>query len=273
MAKKQSLKQRMEQKKKELASKGKGGYIMKQKEEGTIRVRILPVGEDNEFVHELTTFYLGNTKELGEVVSPATFGEACALMETYQEFKNSKDDDDLEIAKKLVPRNKYVIPILMYKDKNGKEVDEENTNKLLAIATSVYNQIIDLYLDEDEWGDMTDPKKGYDIKITRTGKGQFDTQYSVSACKNTPLPKEYQKKVVDLEEMVKQKVATYEETLEKKNTFLGSSDDDDDEDETPRKSKLKKKTSKSSKDRSSKSSKDKTLTKSKSGIKKRKRDI
>ena len=49
---KKSLRQRMEDKKKELANKGKGGYLMKQKEEGTMRVRILPVGSDNEFVHE-----------------------------------------------------------------------------------------------------------------------------------------------------------------------------------------------------------------------------
>lgn len=262
---KKSLRQRMEDKKKELANKGKGGYLMKQKEEGTMRVRILPVGLDNEFVHEITQFYLGNSKELGEVLSPATFGEPCALMEKYQELSKSKDEDDMEIAKKLVPRQKYVIPVIVYSDDKGKKVDAEKSGRLLLIAGSVYNQIIDLYLDEDEWGDMTDPKNGYDIKITRTGKGQFDTEYSVMACKNTPLPKEYIKTTVDLEKMVREKMASYEDTLIKLENFMGTSSDDD-EDETPVKKKLKKSTSESSKQRSSKtSSKDKS--------KKRKRDI
>ena len=30
-------------------------------------------------------------------------------------------------------------------------------------------------LDEDEAGDMTDPKTGYDIKVIRSGSGKLDT--------------------------------------------------------------------------------------------------
>lgn len=260
--KKKSLKQRLADQKKDLASKGKGGYILRQKDEGTLRLRILPTGEDNDFCSEIISFFLGTDKELGEVLSPSTFGEPCALMEAYTELKNSGDDDDLEIAKKMVPKQKYVIPVIMYKDLKGTQVDTENSNRLFQIAPSVYNQIIDLYLDEDEWGDMTDPKNGYDLKITRTGKGKFDTSYTVSACKNTPLPKEYQKTVVNLEEMVKAKIASYEETVEKKLRFLGSSDDDDDEDDAPksRKERLRDKKSKSTSDK-------------KSTTKKRRRDI
>lgn len=246
---KKTLKQRLADQKKELASKGKGGYILRQKDEGTIRLRILPTGEDNDFCSEITSFFLGTDKELGEVLSPATFGEPCALMEAYNELKSSGDDEDLEIAKKMVPKQKYVIPVIIYKDLKGTQVDTENSNRLFQIAGSVYNQIIDLYLDEDEWGDMTDPKNGYDLKITRVGKGKFDTSYTVSACKNTPLPKDYQKTVVNLEEMVKSKIASYEETVEKKIRFLGaSSDDGDEEDDRPRsrKDRLKSKKSKSS---------------------------
>ena len=244
--KKKSLKQRLADQKKEIASKGKGGFILRQKEEGTIRLRILPTGEDNDFCAEITSFYLGNDKELGEVLSPATIGEPCALMEAYNELKSSGNEDDIELAKKMIPRQKYVIPVITYKDAKGKEVDTENSNRLFQIAGSVYNQIIDLFLDEDEWGDMTDPKKGYDLKITRTGKGKFDTSYTVSACKNTPLPKEYMKTVVNLEEMVKSKLATYEETLEKKLRFLGDTDDDEEDD---RPSETKKSTKEKSKKR------------------------
>lgn len=261
MATKKSLKQRMLEKKTELKKKASGGgFILRQKEEGTIRMRVMNCGADNEFAYELVTFWLGN--DIGEVISPATFGEPCACMEKYQELKGSSDEDDIEIAKKLVPRKKYVIPQIMYKDDKGKEVDEDNSEKLHQIAGGTYQDIIDLYLDDDEWGDMTDPKEGYDIKITRTGKGKNDTKYTVSPCKNTPVPKAYAKKVVDLEEMVKAKVNTYEETLQKLNQFLGGpSESNEDDDDTPRKSK------RNREEKSSKSSKDKTTKK------KRNRDI
>lgn len=256
MAKK-NLKQRMLEKKQELKKKSSGGgFILRQKEEGTVRMRIMDCGEDNEFAYELTTFWLG--MEIGEVISPSTFDEPCAVMEKYLELKASSDEDDLEIAKQLVPRKKYVIPQIMYKDDKGKEVDEENSERLFQIAGGTYQDIIDLYLDDDEWGDMTDRKSGYDIKITRTGKGKNDTKYTVSPCKNTAVPKQYAKKVIDLEEMVRSKVNSYEETLEKLNKYLGQSTaDDEDEDDRPKK-RVKGKTSK---------------TKTTDKVKKRKRDI
>ena len=234
---KQSLKERLAEKKKELAKKGQGGgFILKQKEEGTMRLRLLPTGEDNDIAFEATAFWLGDNN--GEVISPATFGEPCAIMEKYEKLKKSKDDDDLDLAKKLVPRKKYIIPVIIYSDDKGKKIDTSLTAepRLFQIAPGTYQDIIDLYLDSDEWGDMTDRDEGYDIKIIRTGKGKNDTKYNVTACKNTPLAKEFRKTKIDLEKMVRDKTSSYEETLTKLNSFLGTSDDDD-EDEKPRKKK------------------------------------
>lgn len=232
---KKSLRERMMEKKKKLAEKGGGGFILRQKDEGTIRIRILPTGDD--FSHEITTFYLDG---IGGCNSPATFGEPCALTDAYNELKSSSDDSDKELAKGLVPRQKVVIPIIWYKDQKGKEVDEENSMRLLQIAGGVAQDLIDLYLDEDEWGDMTDPENGYDIKITRTGMGRLDTSYSVMACKNTPLPKKYRKTVVDLEDMVRKQIDSYEKTVELRDKFLGIDGDDDDEDYKPKSKKAKK---------------------------------
>jgi hypothetical protein len=233
--KKKNLRERMLEKKANLKKKNSGGFILKQKEEGTIRVRLLPVGDENDIASEITYFWLGDQ---GEILSPSTFGDPCPVQEEYERAKKSKDKGDVEIAKLLVPRTKYVIPILMYKDEKGKVVDTENSGKLLSIASGTYNDIIDLFLDEDEWGDMTDPENGYDIKITREGKGKNDTRYTVTACKNSPLPKEFKKKIIDLEEMVKSKLTSYEEASEKLAEFLGNmGDDDEDEDFKPKKKK------------------------------------
>lgn len=257
---KKSLRERILEKKKKLAERGSGGnYILRQKEEGTIRVRVLPTGDD--FTYEIISFYLDG---IGGVNSPATFGEPCALMELYNELKNSDDEVDKSLAKKVTPRTKMVTPIIMYKDLKGKEVDEENSGRLLQITNSVSQELIDLYLDDDEWGDMTDPINGYDIKITRTGKTLTDTSYTVSPCKNTKAPSKYRKQVVDLEEMVKAQIDSYEKTLEIREKFLGNSEEEDDEEYVPKGKSKKKKGTKT---------KDVKKTSSKGTKKKKSKDI
>ena len=261
---KKSLKQRLLDRKNKISTGGGGSFILKLKEEKTYRIRILPVGEDKEFYADLVSFYLGNTEELGEVISPSTIGEPCALLEKYNELKGSKDEEDKVIAKALVPRNKIVLPIVMYEDEKGKTIDEKNSRRLLQVTGGVLQEIIDLYLDEDEGGDMTDPKDGYDLKITRTGKGMKDTKYSVRACKPTALPKDYWKEEFDLDKAIQEQISNYDETVVKLENYLGSvntDSDEDDEDDEPKKGK-KKTTTKSGKS---------TLAKSKS--KKRKSDI
>lgn len=222
--KKVSLKERMRAKKEELKKKGQSGLIIRQKEEGTLRVRILPTGEDNDFVQEIVQFWLGDE---GSVISPSTFDEPCPALEKYLELKESKDSADKELAKSIMPKRRQLIPVLMYKDEKGKKIDKEQSGKLLQITNSLCQSIIELYLDDDEWGDMTHPKNGYDLKITRDGLKMTDTTYTVQPCKNTPIDKAYRKDV-DLEEMVKSQVDSYEEVETKIENFLNGADDDDD---------------------------------------------
>jgi len=241
--KKLSLKEKMAKKKKELSQRGGGkSNVEYLKDEGTYRVRLLPIiNEEDEFIKEAKSFYLG--KDAGSVYSPDTFGDPCALTESYNELKASDNEEDIELAKKMSPRNSYLAPVIFYKDAKGKKVDDEKGVKLLKLSKGVYSQIIDLYLDEDEWGDLTDPKKGYDIKITRTGKGLMDTEYDCKPCKNSPLLAKY-KTPVDLDKMVKDLVASYDDTVEARDTFLGISSDDDDD--KPKKKKTKPSSKKSS---------------------------
>jgi len=252
--KKLSLRDRMAAKKIELAKSGEGNFLIEYlKDETTYRVRLLPqIDEEADFVQEVTSFYLG--QELKSVYSPASIGEPCALMEAYQELKKSKNEEDREMAEKMSIRKAFLTPVIFYKDGKGKKVDEERSGKLVKIAKSVYNQLIDLYLDEDEWGDITDPKNGYDIKITRTGKGKNDTSYDAKPCKNTPIPKKW-KKPVDLSEMVNAVLATYDETVIARDKFLGLDAEDEDDGKSKKKSKKSKSKSSSKKSKSKKKSK------------------
>lgn len=240
-----TTREKMLARKKQLESKGNGnGFVFCK--DGTTRIRMKSPGDDQELGIELITFFLGG--DMGSVYSPATFEEPCPFMEKYQELRNSHKDEDKELAKRFIPKRRYAVGGLVYTDDKGKSVDFNGQDKVIVIPRGVYQDIIELYLDEDEYGDMTDPKNGYDIKITRTGSGQFDTTYSARACKPTKLDKQYQGNV-DLEGMVRSQIKSYDELEEILAKFLNESPEDDFEDDEPRAKKKKKvdKTKKSKK--------------------------
>jgi len=226
MAKK-LLKDRLKERREELKAKGQSGNLFFIKADTTTRVRILPAGAEEEFVKEITQFYLGG--EIKGVISPASFHEPCAIMEAYDELKESKDDDDKSLAKKFTPRQRFLALCVIYKDQAGKEIDEQNSPKFIVLTSGMYQDILNLYLDEAEWGDMTDPVNGYDLKLGRTGSGKTDTEYTVTACKNTPAPKAFSKKVYDMDEEVRKITPSYEDTKKIIAQFLNIKEDDDDE--------------------------------------------
>ena len=213
-----SAREKMLQRKKELSSKGKNQGIIFPKE-GTMRVRLMNQGPDKELGLEVIQFYLG--PQVGGIISPATFDEPCPFMDKYKELKNSKDESDQELAKNLVPRRRYIIGGTLYKDEKGREVDTENVCKPILIPGSVYKDIIDLYLDEDDWGDMSDPDDGYDIKISRIGKGRMDTTYTVNPCPKSgrKLEDKYVKEM-DLEENIRALIKPYDELERLLNQYL-----------------------------------------------------
>ena len=228
-----STREKMIARKKELKERSQGGGMIYPKE-GTLRVRVKSRGSDEELGLEIIQFYLG-PKE-GGIISPATFDEPCPFMEAYKRLKESKDELDQQLATKITPRRRYVIGVIAYRDEKGKEIDPDRIDKPCLIPRSVYQDIIDLYLDEDEWGDMTDPDEGYDIKITRSGSGKMDTSYSVSPCQKKALNPKYVGEV-DLEGIVRKQILPYDELEEKLNDFLQGVDveEADEDDERPRK--------------------------------------
>ena len=234
-----STKEKMLARKKQFESKGNGGGIVFPKE-GTMRLRVHSQGPDEEIGMEVIQFYMGPTK--GGIISAATFDEPCPFMEKYKELKDSSDEDDQNLAGLLAPRRRYIIGGTLYKDEKGKDIDQDNVRKPIQIPRSVYQDIIELFLDEDDWGDMTDPKDGYDIKITRSGKGKNDTSYSVSPCQRKPFPKELQKPL-SLEDLIRKRIPTYSEAEIMLREFLKEDHDNSnmEGDDTPVPSKKSKK--------------------------------
>jgi hypothetical protein len=239
----QSLKERLAAKKEKI-KKGGGSFKYFVIKEGKTRFRHLPVGEEKDWSIEATTFFLG--RDLGLVVSPFTFGGKCALKAKYDELSSSKDPDDRELAKRIKPGRKFFSPVGKYKDEKGKEPDEEAGVKLLLLTPGCVNELIDLFLDE-EFGDFTDPKSGYDIKYQRTGKGKNDTEYSVIRCDKSKLPACW-KGTYDPEAMLKELVPSYKDTKALLEQFLSTPAEDAPEQTKAKEKNTKKKKKKKSKD-------------------------
>lgn len=228
-----TLKERLAKKRKDLESRG-GNYPFFRVPEGSTRFRNVPVGEEKDWAIEATVFYLG--KDIGYIISPITFGDKCALMKAYNELSSSKDEDDKKFAKRFKPSKKFFTPCYRYKDDKGKEVDEAAGVKLLMLAGGQYQDMIDLFLD-DEAGDFTSRLEGYDLKHKRTGKGMQDTEYTMIACKSTKAFKAYTKEDHDPEEMLRAITPSYKETKEMLESFMNLDPDDDADKDTKKKGK------------------------------------
>jgi len=209
---KESLKERLKKRRKAIEERGSSGSIIYPKE-GTIRFRSLPVGEDEEFGMEVLRPYFG--KGIVSFTSAATFGEHCSVEEAHKEAKAS---GDTEKAKSLSLRKKYLVPVILYKDLRGKEVDTEQGVSLLQVTSAIYGEMIDSFLDP-EWGDFTDTKEGYDFKLKRVGTGLTDTTYTITAMKPSPTPKAFTKEI-DLEKMIRATMVPEDEVDSRLQEFM-----------------------------------------------------
>lgn len=213
---KKRLQERQENLKKNSGSGSNGFFYLK---EGTLRARPLPVDAESDWAIEVTYFYLG--AEIKGVVSPMTFGEPCAIMEAYNKLKGSKSEDDRDKAKTIKPKRRWAVAHIKYKDIKGLEVDTEAGARLILLTNSTYDSLLELWLDEEEAGDFTDPLKGYDVKYKRTGSTMLDTAYSVLKCKESKLAKPFRNEIYNPEDMIKKVIPTYEETQEMVKQVLG----------------------------------------------------
>jgi len=240
---KSSLQEKLQKRRQEIKDRSAAGTVVFIKE-GTLRIRILPTREDEDWSVEATHFYLGN--DVKGVYSRAAIGEDCPILDKYHELKDSNKADDKDLAKQLVPRIKYLVPALVYEDDRGKSINEKDSGKLVQLPTGIYLQMVDLFLDPD-LGDFTDPETGYDLKIKRTGKGKQDTEYTLMPLPSKPIPKGWEKPVDPMKIFTETVLLSYDECENKLAQFLANTSHDageDDEDEKPRpkRDKVRKKT-------------------------------
>lgn len=201
-------------------------------------VRILPPSENMESFGEEVWVHYGvgksaTNKKGTMVVCPRTKDEnaKCPMCEASKELKqlSKKKDDEYDKQAKSFYRKKRVyynaidrsVDLANYelREEDDKKVwynietnEKESPVGILATGVGVYKDLIKIIVDP-EYGDITDPEEGLDIIITKTGSGQFNTEYEVkSVRKESPVGLDnWEDFLNDLAPLTKPK--TYDEIL------------------------------------------------------------
>lgn len=143
--------------------------------------------------------------------------QPCPFCEESDRLYKLGGEENIEAAKKFRWSTKFFMNIVVH-DSPDKERGNLNVGvQVLKVGKKILDQILNYDQDASEgWGDITDLENGYDLKITRRGNEQYNTEYTVMAAKNpTNIVEDLKKagikniELVDLDDVVT--VLTYNE--------------------------------------------------------------
>lgn len=235
-----ALKKKLAETKEKTSRSGGGGgdFSFWSPSDGRNVIRMLPPKDGGDFYAETMVHYnLGPKKDKSAVCRKAA-GEkhcpVCDLVDAY--FKG--DEDDKKYARRIKARGKYYFNVI---DRSVEE-DDENFGKVLVYGSGVtiFEEVLGIICDPD-YGDITDAKAGYDLIITKSGKG-LDTEYKVNARpKQTKIGvDEWQENLVDLSVLIKARSEEDVEYLLENGEWPKRESSEEDEEKEEKKSKSKK---------------------------------
>jgi len=180
-------------------------------------IRIMPAYSEEGLFYKRVWVHFNVGPESQIVTCLRMFKKRCFICEQVAKLRMSEDEDDRELANRMKGRPRYLLNIVDLKDL------ESGVQKFSA-PMSVWNNI-EMWVNDKDWGDITDPQKGYDIILNRSGRG-LGTKYTVQIRKEpTPLPDmSLLEQLNDLDEAVP--VYSYEE---QKEIYYGTPDFDEGE--------------------------------------------
>ena len=146
--------------------------------ESTIRLIAYPDNDGQPFKELMFYYNIGNNPGL---LAPYQFGKADPIQELITKLRDEGTKESYELAKKLYPKMRCYAPVVV-------RGEEEKGVRLWAFGKQVYQTLLNYMLDED-YGDITDPLEGRDVRVTCTkAPGQMWTTTDVRPRgKDSPL--------------------------------------------------------------------------------------
>jgi hypothetical protein len=204
--------------------------VMWRPEEGsetTVRLIAYPNNDGQPFKELMFYYNIGNNPGL---LAPYQFSKADPIQELITKLRDGGDKDSYELAKKLYPKMRCYAPVIV-------RGEEEKGVRLWAFGKQVYQTLLNYMLDED-YGDITDPNEGRDVRITCTktpGKMWATTDVRPRG-KDSPLSEDASKaknwldNIPDVNDIFELK--SYEELERIVNEWLNGDEEDDNKETT-----------------------------------------
>jgi len=126
-------------------------------EEYTVRLIAFPDNNGQPF-KEIQWYY--NIPGTRGIVAPFQFGKKDPVQELITKLREEGTKESYEMAKKLYPNMRTYAAVVV----RGQEAEGV---KIWSFGKTVYQKLLGLMLDED-YGDVTDPLTGRDIKVVCT---------------------------------------------------------------------------------------------------------
>ena len=192
----------------------------------TIRLIAFPDNGGNPFQERWFYYNIGTNPGM---LAPYQFGKPDPINELIQKLKDEGTKESYEMAKKLYPKMRCFAAVIV-------RGDEDEGVRLWAFGKMVYQNLLNIMLDPD-YGDITDPDGGHDIKVTvskQAGKKWAMTDV-MPRPKNTSLGtkkqmKEWTTTIPNLDDVYTMK--TYEQMENIINAWLHGDEETDEEDTT-----------------------------------------
>jgi hypothetical protein len=144
---------------------------------GNYTIRIVPAKSNKQNPFKEVYFHYGFAK--GPVLALNNFGEADPIMEFAAKLRQSKDRDNWALAKKLDPKMRVFVPVIV-------RGEEHLGVRLWEFGKEVYKSLLGFAADED-YGDFTDIQDGFDFKIDAVAAEVAGRK--VVSCTLRPRPK------------------------------------------------------------------------------------
>ena len=124
-------------------------------EEASVRLVSFPDNEGQPFKERWFYYNIGDNPGL---LAPYQFGRPDPIQELINKLRDDESKESYELAKKLYPKMRAYAAVVV-------RGEEDKGVRLWAFGKQVYQTLLNIMLDED-YGDITDPKTGRDIKVT-----------------------------------------------------------------------------------------------------------
>jgi hypothetical protein len=224
----------------DLRNKNSKGSNLWKPDEGKQTIRIVPYRYQMDFPF-LELYFHYELPGQPNYLSPISFDDpegigdeelverSDPIAEFAEEMRRKKGQEGYEMWKTLYPKRRTYAPVIV-------RGEEEAGVRFWGFGKTIFEELLEKFADPD-WGDLSDPKEGRDIKLTYIPRSQSDTDFpktrmSVNPNK-TPLAedKEQLKKFYESQTRITDvfDVPTEDELSEALEEYLQAKDEDEDE--------------------------------------------